>query len=135
MVSALASSWPSPPPPEPDTLRKNEESLMALKALVRDCDLLSRGWLFCCGCSSTGFSVGGADADASASVGADSGFCGAGSGSDWTLAGDWALGGDWLTGAEGGAGAEAGAGGLSVASAAAGAWPAGLGAALGGGGV
>lgn len=47
MVSALASSWPSPP--ELDTPRKKEESLKALKALVRDWDLLRReegenGW-------------------------------------------------------------------------------------------
>lgn len=38
MVSAFASSWPSPP--EPETPRKKEESLKALKALVRDWDLL-----------------------------------------------------------------------------------------------
>lgn len=38
MVSALASSWPSPP--ELETPRKKEESLKALKALVRDWDLL-----------------------------------------------------------------------------------------------
>lgn len=38
MVSAFASSWPSPP--ELDTPRKKEESLKALKALVRDWDLL-----------------------------------------------------------------------------------------------
>lgn len=40
MVSAFASSWPSPP--EPETPRKKEESLKALKALVRDWDLLGR---------------------------------------------------------------------------------------------
>lgn len=40
MVSALASSWPSPP--ELETPRKKEESLKALKALVRDWDLLGR---------------------------------------------------------------------------------------------
>lgn len=38
MVSAFASSWPSPP--ELETPRKKEESLKALKALVRDWDLL-----------------------------------------------------------------------------------------------
>lgn len=38
MVSAFTSSWPSPP--ELDTPRKKEESLKALKALVRDWDLL-----------------------------------------------------------------------------------------------
>lgn len=38
MVSAFASSWPSPL--ELDTPRKKEESLKALKALVRDWDLL-----------------------------------------------------------------------------------------------
>lgn len=41
MVSALASSWPSPP--ELETPRKKEESLKALKALVRDWDLLGEG--------------------------------------------------------------------------------------------
>lgn len=40
MVSAFASSWPSPP--ELDTPRKKEESLKALKALVRDWDLLEK---------------------------------------------------------------------------------------------
>lgn len=40
MVSALASSWPSPPELEPP--RKKEESLKALKALVSDWDLLGR---------------------------------------------------------------------------------------------
>ncbi len=40
MVSAFASSWPSPP--ELETPRKKEESLKALKALVRDWDLLGR---------------------------------------------------------------------------------------------
>lgn len=40
MVSAFASSWPSPP--ELETPRKKEESLKALKALVRDWDLLAR---------------------------------------------------------------------------------------------
>lgn len=40
MVSAFASSWPSPPLLE--TPRKKEESLKALKALVRDWDLLGR---------------------------------------------------------------------------------------------
>lgn len=43
MVSAFASSWPSPPP-ELETPRKKEESLKALKALVRDWDLLGSGW-------------------------------------------------------------------------------------------
>lgn len=38
MVSAFTSSWPSPP--ELETPRKKEESLKALKALVRDWDLL-----------------------------------------------------------------------------------------------
>lgn len=38
MVSAFTSSWPSPPVLEAP--RKKEESLMALKALVRDWDLL-----------------------------------------------------------------------------------------------
>lgn len=42
MVSAFASSWPSPP--ELETPRKKEESLKALKALVRDWDLLGREW-------------------------------------------------------------------------------------------
>lgn len=41
MVSAFASSWPSPP--ELETPRKKEESLKALKALVRDWDLLGKG--------------------------------------------------------------------------------------------
>lgn len=40
MVSAFTSSWPSPP--ELETPRKKEESLKALKALVRDWDLLGR---------------------------------------------------------------------------------------------
>lgn len=40
MVSAFASSWPSPP--ELETPRKKEESLKALKALVRDWDLLEK---------------------------------------------------------------------------------------------
>lgn len=40
MVSAFASSCPSPP--ELETPRKKEESLKALKALVRDWDLLGR---------------------------------------------------------------------------------------------
>lgn len=40
MVSAFASSCPSPP--ELDTPRKKEESLKALKALVRDWDLLGK---------------------------------------------------------------------------------------------
>lgn len=40
MVSAFTSSWPSPPVLE--TPRKKEESLKALKALVRDWDLLGR---------------------------------------------------------------------------------------------
>lgn len=40
MVSAFASSWPSPP--ELDTPRKKEESLKALKALVSDWDLLEK---------------------------------------------------------------------------------------------
>lgn len=72
MVSAFASSWPSPP--EPETPRKKEESLKALKALVRDWDLFSRGWVFCwdAGCSSTGASASSGAEAASALTG--SGF-------------------------------------------------------------
>ena len=40
MVSAFSSSWPSPP--VLGAPRKKEESLKALKALVRDWDLLGR---------------------------------------------------------------------------------------------
>lgn len=72
MVSAFASSWPSPP--ELETPRKKVESLKALKALVRDWDLFSRGWVFCwdAGCSSTGtWASSGA---AAASAGTGSGF-------------------------------------------------------------
>lgn len=90
MVSAFASSWPSPL--ELDTPRKKEESLKALKALVRDWDLLSRGWVFCCavGCSSTASWLSGGGA-AAASV--EEAGCGFWEG-DGGLAWGWAFAGD-----------------------------------------
>lgn len=88
MVSALASSWPSPP--ELETPRKKEESLKALKALVRDWDLFSRGWPFCweAGCSSPG-----AWASAGAPA-ASAGFCSAEGEAGLVWAGDGTLAGD-----------------------------------------
>lgn len=107
MVSALTS--PSPLVSLLPML-KNLLSLIALKALVRDCDLLSSGWVLGVGCSSTG-GWPSAWVGAGPEVGSGSGSCSMAGAADglWTVA-ETGAGGETGAGTATGAGTMTGAG-------------------------